>query len=406
MFRFPEGFLWGAATSAYQVEGNNQNSDWWEWERKVNLKEVSGLACRHYDLYKKDFALAKTLNHNTHRFSVEWSRIQPEEGEFSGEAIKHYQDVVFALKEDNLEPIVTLHHFTNPLWFVKLGGWQNKKACAYFLDYVEKITQALCEKVHYWLTINEPLVYIYHAYLLGVWPPQEKSFLKARCVLNNLVMMHIKAYRLIHNIYQKKGLKAPLVSIAQNLQAFVPCSHSLRNRFATYLRNREFNFGLIKRLIRQRTLDFIGINYYSRSLVEVKKWGLYHLAIDTCEKNHRPLEKNSLGWDVYPEGLYDLLLKLKKFNLPVIITENGICTDDDSQRWKFIYEHLKIIFQAIEKDIKICGYIYWSLLDNYEWDKGFTPHFGLIGVDYLTYKRTLRESAWKFASVCKTGTLD
>jgi beta-glucosidase len=406
MIQFPQGFLWGAATSSYQVEGNNQNSDWWEWEKTAGLKEVSGQACRHYELYPEDFSLASTLNHNAHRLSIEWSRIQPEEGKFSKGAIKHYQDVVSTLREYKLEPIVTLHHFTNPLWFAKLGGWQNKKAADYFLSYAEKITEALCEKVHYWITINEPLVYIYHAYLLGVWPPQEKSFLKARRVLNNVTVAHIKAYRLIHNIYKKKGLRAPSVSIAKNLQAFVPCSPTIKNRFATYLRNKEFNFGLIKRLIRHKALDFIGINYYSRSLVEVKKWSPYHLAIDVCEKNHHILEKNSLGWDIYPEGLYDLLLKLKKFNLPIIITENGICTDDDSQRWRFIYEHLKVIFQAIEKGVEICGYIYWSFLDNYEWDKGFVPHFGLIGIDYLTYKRTIRESARRFALVCKTGVLD
>lgn len=405
MIEFPDNFLWGAATSAYQVEGNNINSDWWEWEKRVGLKETSSEACRHYGFYKEDFDLAKTLNHNCHRLSIEWSRIEPEEGKFSEKEIGHYIDVIRSLKQRNLEPIVTLHHFTNPLWLAKSGGWQNKQAYIYFLRYVKKVVRALRENVHYWITINEPLVYVYHSYILGFWPPQEKSFLKAKLVADNLSSAHIESYKLIHSIYKEINLSPPLVSIAKNVQAFEPCDTALRNKFATYLRNKLFNFKLIEKLIQANSLDFIGINYYTRGLVDAEGLTLSHLLLDVCKRNHRPLKKNFLGWDIYPEGLYNLLARLKKYNLPVFILENGICTENDVERWDFIYEHLKNIGFAIAGGVKVLGYIYWSLIDNFEWDKGFGPRFGLIEIDYNTYKRTIRESAMRFSEVCKTGTL-
>jgi len=182
MIEFPKDFLWGAATSAYQVEGENSNSDWWEWEKRGRGKEPSGQACRHYELYKEDFDLAKSLNHNTHRLSVEWSRIEPQEGVFSDKELAHYQQVLTALRERNLKPLVTLHHFTNPVWFSRIGGWENKRSIDYFLRYTKRVVEALGNQVEYWMTINEPLVYAYHAYILGVWPPEKKSVFAARRV--------------------------------------------------------------------------------------------------------------------------------------------------------------------------------------------------------------------------------
>ncbi len=406
MIQFPKNFLWGAATSSYQVEGNNINSDWWEWEKRVGLKDTSGQACRHYELYKEDFTLACGLNHNCHRLSIEWSRIEPEKGEFSSSEIQHYKEVILSLKAHNLEPVVTLHHFTNPLWFAKLGGWQNKKAGFYFLRYVDKVVRELAPQVRYWVTINEPLVYVYHAYILGVWPPQEKSILKANRVQKNLIRAHIETYRLIRNIYENKSLSYPLISIAKNTQAFVACIPTLRNKIAVYLRDKYYNFDFVEELLSAKTLDFIGINYYSRSLVETQGWGIRNLAVDTCSKEHSRLKKNSMGWDIYPEGLYSVLLEFKKYNLPLFILENGICTDDDNLRWDFICAHLKKLHLAMQAGVSVLGYIYWSLIDNFEWDKGFTPRFGLIEIDYRTYKRTVRESAKKFSLVCKTGRLE
>lgn len=406
MIKFPKDFFWGAATSAYQVEGQNTNSDWWEWEKKVGLKEPSGEACRHYTLYKQDFDLARSLNHNAHRLSIEWSRIEPQDGCFSSQAIEHYKDVVHSLRELNIEPVVTLHHFTNPIWFAKLGGWSNEEAVRYFLRYVEKIVEALCFDVKFWVTINEPLVYVYYSYIVGEWPPEEKSLTKARKVINNFSLAHIKTYRVIHNIYNKKILPRVSVSIAQNVRAFEVYSPSLKNIFAAYLRNKKFNFDFIDKLARAKAIDFIGINYYTRESVEARGLRLRNLFLDVSCANQDKFKKNSLGWDIYPEGLYKLLIKLKKYHLPIFILENGICTDNDSERWDFIYEHLKNVHLAIEEGVHILGYIYWSLIDNFEWDKGFGPRFGLIDVNYKTYARTIRESALKFARTAKTGILE
>jgi beta-glucosidase len=406
MIKFPEDFYWGAATSAYQVEGNNVNSDWWEWEKSSRLRESSGEASRHYHLFKEDFLLARQLYHNAHRLSLEWSRIEPQRREFCEKEIGHYRQVIGALKALGIEPIVTLHHFTNPLWFRDRGGWQDKEAVEDFLAFVEKIVTALSDQVRFWVTINEPMVYVYYSYILGQWPPGESSFFKARQVTGRLSDAHLKAYRLIHAIYAKNNLGRPMVSVATNAQAFQPCINTFRNRLATHLRNSLYNFDFVNRLRRHRALDFMGINYYSRSLVEVDGWGLRNFLLDTCKKKHSQLKKNSLGWDIYPQGLYSILLDFKRYNLPVFVLENGICTDDDSLRWEFISSHLKNLHLAMQQGVEVLGYLYWSLIDNFEWDKGFGQRFGLIAVDYRTYKRTIRESAFRFAKVCQTGLLE
>jgi len=404
MIKFPENFLWGAAASAYQVEGGNIHSDWWQWEKDAG-KENSGHACRHYEFYEKDFDLAKSLGHNAHRFSIEWGRIEPRRSEFSKEALQHYIDVALSLRTRNIEPIATLHHFTNPTWFADSGGWENKRSVELFLRYCEVVVRALADSVHYWITINEPTIYASHAYIFGAWPPQVKSTLRAKRVYDNLSLAHIKAYRLIHKIYKKSERADPAVGISQYTQAFVPCKLDLKNRFAAYLRDKIFNFNFLDRLAKHKAMDFIGVNYYLRQLVELKRPGVHNLFMDTCENNHHPVKKNSLGWDIYPQGLADILLKLKRYRLPVMITENGICTQDDGLRWEFIHSHLESVHQAMEKGAPVIGYLYWSLMDNFEWDKGFAPRFGLVEIDHDSSKRSVRESAKKLAEVYKTGIL-
>lgn len=405
MRAFPKNFFWGAAASAYQVEGDNFNCDWWEWEKRVALPEPSGRACRHYELFREDFQLARSLGHNAHRLSIEWSRVQGGENEFSPAELEHYLQVIRCLRENNLEPIVTLHHFTNPAWFTRSGGWENKHNCRHFLRYCEKVVELLAGEVRFWVTINEPMVYTYNSYLIGSWPPQKRSLRAAAKVKANLAEAHICAYRLIREIYKRKGLAPPAVSIAHNLRCFMPCGNSLKNKLAAYLRDREFNFSFLEKLLRYNSLDFIGVNYYTRDLVDIRGWGLRNLFFDLCAQGHDPVAKNSLGWDIYPRGLYELLLKLKPYRLPVFILENGICTGDDQQRWDFIRGHLQCLRQAMEQGVEVLGYLYWSLLDNFEWDKGFKPRFGLVEVDYQSFKRTPRESARKFSALCQGGEL-
>ena len=405
MIQFPNKFYWGAATSAYQVEGNNSNADWWPWEILAG-KEHSAQACRHYELYEQDFDLAKDLNHNAHRLSIEWSRIEPQEGKFSEEAIEHYIHVIKALRSRGIEPMVTLHHFTNPIWFSASGGWVKPGSVKRFLLYCDFVVSALAPYVHFWFTINEPTIYYSHSYLWGMWPPQAKSFLKTKAVHDHMVAGHIAAYRLIHKIYKDLKQSPPAVSIAQHMQAVIGCTPSLKNRLAVAMREQLFNLEFIDHLTRHKTLDFIGVNYYSRHLVHVHSWWIGNLLMETCKDNHHPFKKNSLGWDIYPQGLCHVLLSLKKYNLPVIIAENGICIADDRERWEFIQSHLKNVHLAMEQGVNVVGYLYWALMDNFEWAQGFTPRFGLIDIDYNTQQRTVRESAKKYAQVCKTGILD
>jgi len=409
MIKFPPGFLWGAATSAYQVEGNNVNSDWWQWEKKAG-KESSGFACRHYELFKLDFDQAQRLHHNAHRLSIEWSRIEPRRGKFSRKELKHYLDVILALKKRGIEPIVTLHHFSNPAWFSRLGGWLSPLSVNRFLRFCDFIVLPLAKHVRFWVTINEPTIYISHAYIFGAWPPQAKSYIKAAVVEENLAWAHVRAYNLINRIYKRSGLDKPDIGIAHHLVDYIPRKKDFKNRLAIYFRDRLYNMGFIERIIRHNLLrkhmDFIGLNYYSRQVVDLKKFGLRNLAMDVLDKKYLRCKRNSLGWAIYPEGIYDVLMGLKIYDLPVLITENGICTGDDDQRWKYIYSHLNYIHRAIREGVNVIGYLYWSLMDNFEWDKGFAPRFGLIDVDYATYKRTVRPSARKFARVCRTGTME
>jgi beta-glucosidase len=403
MNKFPHNFLWGASTSAHQVEGRNIYNDWWLAEQSGALRQASNQACCHYELYAQDFAIAKELGHNCHRFSIEWSRIEPQEGVFQDFEIKHYHKVIAELRRQGIEPVVTLHHFTNPVWFSQKGGWTSFKLQRYFLRFVERIVKEFAGEVKFWITINEPLVYSSHSYLLGAWPPKERSLFKTAKVTLNMARAHIQAYHIIHKIYQDKGLDRPMVSIAANLQAFELCRPTLKNKLAVYLRHKLYNLYFIEILLRKKTLDYIGINYYGRNLADVESWGIRHLLLDTCKYNHHPLRKNSLGWDIYPQGLYKLLVSLKKYNLPILITENGICTEDDNLKWDYIREHLEQLHKSMEEGVNVLGYIYWSLIDNFEWDKGFEPRFGLVHVDYLTQKRTIRPSAKKLAEVSKTG---
>lgn len=197
------------------------------------------------------------------------------------------------------------------------------------------------------------------------------------------------------------------MSIAQNVQFFVRGTPTLKNSVAVFLRDRAFNFSLINKLTRHKALDFIGINYYTRGIVDVERWLIRVLLYDAAKSlKEDSLKKNSLGWDIFPDGLHNLLMRFKKYRLPIFILENGICTGDDALRWEFIRQHLISLNRAMRKGVKVWGYLYWSLLDNFEWDKGFAPRFGLVGIDYNTQKRTIRESARKFAEVCRTGILE
>lgn len=424
VLRFPETFLWGSATSAHQVEGGNALNDWWEWEEKGRVPERSGEACRHYARFREDFQIAKSLHHNAHRFSLEWSRIEPEEGRWDEQAILHYQEVLDALRENALEPVVTLHHFTNPLWLSRKGGWENGEVVEHFSRYVRHVVDHLGKEIRYWVTLNEPLVYVYQGYLAGIWPPGEKSFQKAVRVIRNQLLAHARAYRIIHAVAAHQGGPKPFVGFAKNYIIFSPCSpRSLADRLSTWVRAAFFNALYLKAMTTgrlfypgvfferhpelEKTLDFVGLNYYTRDFVHFGNLSLPEIFGTICSLIHHAQAgpRNVLGWEIYPEGIYQAIREISRFRLPVLITENGICTDRDEERWEFIRSHLAQVHRGLEEGCPVIGYLHWSLLDNFEWAEGFRPRFGLTEVDYGTQRRMIRPSARKFADVCRTHEL-
>ena len=394
--KFPQGFFWGTATSAHQVEGGNVN-DWSKWEKKnaerlakkagnywqkwqqkkfpemfEPANYISGRASDHYHRFKEDFDIAQSLSHNAHRFSIEWSRVEPKEGKFDKKEIEHYWQILLALKKRNLEPFVTLWHFTLPIWLAKKDGWLNPRAPYYFDRYVKIVSENLFEQVNFWITLNEPLVYASDSYLKGVWPPQKKSFLGFLKIIKNLIKAHQLTYRSLHLV--DLGCQ---VGIAKNNIYFK------NNPLFKYFWN-EYFLNKIK-----SEQEFIGLNYY-----------FFHRFF-----KEKQLLSSDMDWQIYPKGIYYLLSDLRKYNKPIYITENGLADAKDKKRAKFIKDNLYWVLQAIKKGIDIRGFFYWSLLDNFEWDKGFWPRFGLVEMDYRTLERRIRPSAYQYAKICRENIL-
>ncbi len=400
--QFPKGFLWGTATSAHQVEGNNINNDWWSWEQKkgsIENDDVSGKAVDHYNRYEEDYDWVAKFNHDIHRLSIEWSRIQPEEDEWNWEEVEHYRSVLQALKKRKVKAMVTLHHFTLPQWLAKKGGWECDQAPQYFAAFAEFIAEHLGEYIHFWTTLNEPVIYVEQCYLHANWPPQKKSRWAAYRALKNLAKGHKEAYREIHAEMKKQNRKAQ-VGIANNMISLV----SYHNRFIDYLivRVTEYLWNQYFYSLTKQCHDFLGVNYYLHQRLYRAKGKRY--ALVDVKKEHR--ESSDLGWEVFAPGIFEALMELKKYNKPIYITENGIAAVDDEKRVRFIIAYLKEIYHAIQAGVDVRGYIHWSLLDNFEWDKGFTPRFGLIHINYKTLKRTPRPSAYVYAEICRDNAIE
>lgn len=424
VYKFPKNFLWGAATSSHQVEGNNTLNDWWQWEKEHKVKTRSLDACDHYARFESDFDLAKEISHNAHRFSIEWSRLQPARHHWNQSEFKHYERVIKALKDRGIEPVVTLHHFTNPAWFSKIGDWTNPRSVDYFGEYVKRCVHAFGMDVNYWVTINEPMVYIYLSYITGEWPPGGRSSRNALKVLKHFLLAHVRAYQIIHEASKGRGMKKPQVGFAQHMMVATPCRpQSMFDKLSAWLRNEMFNHLFSDALYRgflfipgvyceplalPKSFDFLGLNYYTRDYIHFAGFGFPEIFGDVCSIKHHESSgpRNKMGWEIYPKGLFDILLQLKRYEVPVIVTENGICTDDDTQRKFFIHRNLVEVSRAIEKKVPVVGYLYWSLLDNFEWAYGFGPRFGLIDVNYTTQERQIRESARYYSKVCQSNQIN
>ena len=410
--KFPKNFLWGTATSAHQVEGNNTNSDWWVWEQQNKGKilkvkeekfrhqrfEPSGRACDHYHLYEKDFDLIQGMNNNAYRMSIEWARIEPKQGVWDYDEMRHYHNVLLSLKKRNIKVMLTLHHFTNPNWFSAKGGWVNLKAPYYFKKYVKFVVGNLGELVDFWITINEPEVYMDMSYLSGYWPPQQKSIKKAGLVYFNMVRAHKKAYKTIHKILDKPNKKA-MVGVAVNVMSFAAYKkHRLIELLYVHSADKLINHSFYD--LTKKSHDFLGINYYFRIRLRKDKGSLKPVIEEVKEQER---ELSDMGWMIYPHGIFDVLMDFKDFNLPIYITENGIATTDDKKRVKFIIDHLTEIHHAIQAGVDVRGYFHWSLLDNFEWDKSFGPKFGLIKVNFKTLEREPKGSYYVYKEICRNN---
>jgi beta-glucosidase len=389
---FPPGFLWGAATAAHQIEGGNTNTDWWRAEERGTVPWRSGDACASWQRWPDDVRLLRALGLNAYRLSVEWARVEPEPGRFDRSALDHYRRQLEALRAAGIEPLVTLHHFTNPLWVAERGAWTNPAIVPRFAAYAERVAAAVGDLVRWWMTVNEPGVMGTLGYLDGVWPPHRVGAVRA-------YLRHVRGCAAGHAA-ARQALRArrpdALASCAFDLYPMQPLRPTnpldrVAARWYDWLRH-----GLLFELTAP-ALDWVGVNYYFRLLVE---WvpSSRHAFVRT---RFGPGEKTDYGWEIYPEGLYTVLRRAGGFGKPVIVTENGLADAADARRARFIEEHLRQAHRAWRDGCDLRGYLHWSLMDNFEWSEGYTKRFGLAAVDFARpdKPRTPRPSAETYKAI-------
>ncbi|MBN1955808.1 MAG: glycoside hydrolase family 1 protein [Anaerolineae bacterium] len=417
-FHFPSDFVWGCATAAHQVEGHNSNNDWWAWEQVEDHVEDgrrSGLACDWWARAEEDLARAAELGQTGHRLSVEWSRIEPAEGRFDTAALDRYREILRAARTLGIEPLVTLHHFTLPLWLAEMGGWEHPRAVPLFDRYVAHVVEALGEFCDFWCTINEPNVVVSLGHIAGIFPPGQRGFGAAMKAGRSMMRAHAAAYRRIH------ALQPPArVGFAHNMRILDPANRrSPLDRWAAGLQDRFFNqtfltavdrgwwqlplgFGPALRL--RKTLDWVGLNYYTRDLVAFDRHRPEEMFGRRSHKEEAELLDGGYG-EFYPQGMGRCLRRLAPLGLPIYITENGIPDDDDDQRPRYLLTHLYQVWETIQHNYPIMGYYHWSLVDNFEWAKGWTLRFGLIEVDPDSQARTPRRSAYLYRDICRANAI-
>jgi beta-glucosidase len=410
--KYPHGFMWGASTSAYQVEGGNHNQ-WTVWELahaseraksaearysylplwseyKKQMQDprnyVAGNGVEHYTRYKEDFDLLEKLNLNTLRFGIEWSRLEPEEGKWDEAAVEHYREYIEELKRRKIEPILNIWHWTMPTWFTDKGAFARRANLIYFERLVEKIAKEYGRSLSFVITLNEPNVYTSFGYGTGIWPPQEKNYTKSILVYWNLVHAHKRAYKILKK--QNPKIQVGIAAQLANIQAKRP--HNLFDQLSTKTMRYFWNWWFLRRIRHQQ--DFVGVNYYFTD---------YYTGLFQRKNPKVPL--NDMGWYMEPEGLYPLLLRVwARFKTPIIITENGVADAQDEYRRWWIEETIVAMQRALSEGVDLRGYFYWSLLDNYEWGDGWWPKFGLVSVDRAHgMEREIRPSAKWFANVVK-----
>lgn len=411
-YKFPKHFIWGVSTASHQVEGNvvNQWSIWelehaselaskaeaqhgntpeWEHVRKAATDPnnyVSGRGVDHYKHYKEDFDIAKSLNFSAFRFGIEWSRIEPVEGQWDEEAVAHYRAYIKELKKRHIEPFLNIWHWTLPTWFTEKGGFTKKANLAYFDRFVKKIGEEYGHEIRYVLTLNEPNVYASFGYLTGMWPPQKRDVVQFLKVYWNLTRAHKRAYKILKSLHP--GLQVGVAQQLANIQAKRP--HNIFDQTSTKWMRYFWNWWFLLRIRNQQ--DFIGFNYYFTD---------YFTGF--VKRSNPKVPLNDMGFYMEPEGLYPLLLRVwVRFKKPIFVTENGVADHADQHRRWWIEETMIAMERAISEGVDLRGYFHWSLLDNFEWSYGWWPKFGLVEVDREHgMKRKVRPSAEWFGETIK-----
>ncbi len=409
VFRFPEGFLWGTATAAHQVEGNLNNS-WAHWENMENgivyQDQKHGQGCDWWEgRWIEDFDRMQYLGHSTHRLSIEWSRIQPKPETIDDDAVRQYQDMLKGLRVRGIRPMVTLHHFTNPMWLENEGGWLESRTVDRFVRWAEIAVEAFGDDCDLWCTFNEPMVYAVQAYLVGMfYPGQHNPWKMFRCA-ELMLRAHAGAYQVIKSRYPEAE-----VGLAKHLLIFDPLRPRFINRHPVRLVRRVFNhafleaiatgelrFPLRKRVVLPNlpdTLDFTGLNYYQRY-----RGGFSPLSPGTFFLKQVPDPDSPpsppLWGEIYPQGLFDQIKYVwKVLRKPIYVTETGTPDKGDEIRRWYIAQAVRHVWRGVNFNIPVKGFYYWTLMDNFEWTAAYNPdfHFGLYAMDFETQERTLRSS--------------
>ncbi|MFC4323710.1 glycoside hydrolase family 1 protein [Litchfieldia salsa] len=428
MKKFKSEFMIGAATAAHQVEGNNVHSDFWTMEHipGTMYKEPSLDAVDHYNRYKEDIQLLVDAGCNTYRFSIEWARIEPTKGEFDKHQIEHYREVLEFCHQKNVTPIVTMHHFSSPKWLISEGGWESETTIEYFGNYCKYVTEELGDLIPYICTINEANMGKQIAKIMKkMQAVQKNDSANSTEVQVGLNMDDMKAkmqtyYRALGEAFgiDPRNVHSFLSPKTQNGERIImKCHEKAREEIKTT--NPDIQVGITFSLYDHQALpggekfveqeqyedfleylpylqndDFLGVQNYSRKI---------H-GPDGIVSNNENTRLTKMGYEYYPEALGNVLRFVSKhWNKPIIVTENGISTDQDEERVEFIDRALTGVHQCIEEGIDVIGYTHWSLLDNFEWQLGYAQTFGLIAVDRSTQTRYPKESLSFLGSIKNRG---
>ncbi len=420
---FPRDFKWGTASSSHQVEGNNTNNQWWQWEQtpgRIIDGYTSGRACDWWSNAEADFDRMVDMGLNAHRLSLEWSRIEPREGYFDQGALDRYRAMLLGLRRRGIEPMVTLHHFTNPIWLDEKRAWEHTEVIGpLFERYTETVVKALGDLCDLWCPINEPNVFAVMCYLSGGrMPPGESNMARTITVVRNMLVAHAVAYEALH-----RAQPLARVGIAHHMRVFQGLNpRNPLDAIVANLQDAIFNESLLDALIRgrwhwmlmrgapvsarrlRRTLDWIGLNYYTRQRAAFDRTQGATMFGTLVNTPGAIMSDYEFG-EIYPEGMLHLLRRLARFKLPIYITENGLPDADDDQRPAFLVRHIRALWQAVQFCLDVRGYYHWTFVDNFEWGEGWRMRFGLYALDVETQVRTLRPSGALMRDIVRANAL-